>query len=270
MIQEQNVLPGLANRLAERYADRVFIAFPEAAAHFKDKDKLLLCGNPVRPEFFQLNRAKSREELGIPAEDTAIFIFGGSQGAARINEAAIDVIKKLGGGKGYTILFATGPNLYEEVLAGIPPVIAAAEPQSMDGSRVSARDDKGSAIYDDVKIMDYADPIMQYYAASDLIVSRAGALTVSEIAAAGRASILVPSPNVVNNHQYYNAKALGDLGAALLLEESDIADGGLADWICQLSQETGKLGAMGAAAKQAAKPDAVKVIVDELYGIHPA
>jgi UDP-N-acetylglucosamine--N-acetylmuramyl-(pentapeptide) pyrophosphoryl-undecaprenol N-acetylglucosamine transferase len=266
MIQEQNVLPGLANRLAERYADRVFIAFPGAAEHFKEKDKLVVSGNPVRAEFFEADRAKARAELGISAGDTVVFIFGGSQGAARINEAAVRAIAKLGGGKGYTIILATGPQLYETVLSSVIP---GADPGSMDadvipGTNVIPGADPGSM--DDVRIMGYADPIAQYYAASDLIVSRAGALTVSEIAAAGRASILIPSPNVVNNHQYYNAKALGDLGAALLLEESDIAEDGLAAWIEQLAQEPGKLGAMGEAAKKGARPDAVKVIVDELFG----
>ncbi|MDR0874671.1 MAG: undecaprenyldiphospho-muramoylpentapeptide beta-N-acetylglucosaminyltransferase [Clostridiales Family XIII bacterium] len=248
VIQEQNVLPGLANRLAERYADRVFVAFPEAAEHFKEKDKIVVSGNPVRAEFFALDREEARADLGIPEGNTAVFIFGGSQGASRINEAAIDVIKKLGGGKGYTILFATGPQLYDEVLAAL--VIPGADPGSMDS----------------VHVMDYADPISRYYSAADLIVSRAGALTVSEVAAAGRASILIPSPNVVGNHQLYNAKALEDLGAALILDESEIADGGLAEKIEELAGDPGKLRAMGEAAKRGAKPDAVKVIVDELFG----
>ncbi|GHU65405.1 UDP-N-acetylglucosamine--N-acetylmuramyl-(pentapeptide) pyrophosphoryl-undecaprenol N-acetylglucosamine transferase [Clostridia bacterium] len=260
MIQEQNVLPGLANRMAEKYADRVFIGFSEAAAYFKEQKKITVSGNPVRAEFFAFDRAKARGDLGIPAEATVVFIFGGSQGASRINEAAVETIERLGGGKGYTILVATGPQLYDEVLAKTKGL-----------SLCPVNKTEGQAFcLGDVRIMGYADPIAQYYAAADLIVSRAGALTVSEIAAVGRASILIPSPNVVNNHQLYNAMALGDLGAALILGEDEIENGGLAEWIELLVREPGKIKEMGETARTAAKPDAVKVIVDELFGTSPA
>ena len=245
MIQEQNVLPGLANRLAERYADRIFIAFPEAEQHFKEKDKIVVSGNPVRPEFFNTDKSEARASLDIPEKAIVVLIFGGSQGAARINEAAVDTISKLGVNEDYNFVLVTGPQLYNDVFMSL-------DPSTMSGKN-------------NVQIIDYAESIAQYYAAADLIVSRAGALTVSEIASSGRASILIPSPNVVNNHQYYNAKALEDLGAALILNEDEITNGGLAEKIESLAHEPGKLAGMGEQAREFARPDAVKVIVDELY-----
>lgn len=245
MIQEQNVLPGLANRLAERYADRVFIAFPEAKEHFKEKDKLVISGNPVRAEFFEADKAKARESLGLKDDASVILIFGGSQGAAKINEAAIETIVKLGNESDYSFILVTGPQLYEDATQTLK--------------------EKGISVNNNVRVMDYAESISQYYAAADLIVSRAGALTVSEIAASGRASILIPSPNVVNNHQLYNAKALGELGAALILDEDEIADGGLAQKIEQIKNEPGRFEMMGKQAQNFSRPDAAKVIVDELY-----
>jgi UDP-N-acetylglucosamine--N-acetylmuramyl-(pentapeptide) pyrophosphoryl-undecaprenol N-acetylglucosamine transferase len=114
--------------------------------------------------------------------------------------------------------------------------------------------------------MEYADAIWELYAAADLIVSRAGALTVSEIAMSGRASILVPSPNVTNNHQYYNAKVLADAGAALLMAETEIGGGRLAEEIRRLSADPVLVAGMGEAASGCAKPEATKVIVDAIFG----
>ena len=245
-IQEQNVLPGLANRLAERYADKVFIAFPEAEEHFKERDKLVVTGNPIRAEVFKTDKTKSRSALGIPESATVVLIFGGSQGATRINEVAVETMKKLDGENKYCFILITGSQLYDETQ------------KFMKKSGVSENNN--------VRILDYVESIAQYYAAADIIVSRAGASTISEIATVGRASILVPSPNVVNNHQYYNAKALGDLGAALILNEDEIADGGLAEKIEKITNESGMLDKMGAAAKKFSRPDAAKVIVDELFG----
>ena len=246
MIQEQNVLPGLANRLAERYADRIFIAFPESAEHFKEKDKLVVTGNPVRPEVFQGNKTEARTKFGIPESDMVVLIFGGSQGATRINEVAVETMKKLGRENNYCLILITGPQLYDETK------------RFMTDLNVSESNN--------ARILDYIESIAEYYAAADLIVSRAGALSISEIAAAGRAAILIPSPNVVNNHQYYNAKAMADLGAAVILNENEVIDGGLARKIEELFSEPDKLDEMGDVARGFIRPDAAKVIVDELYG----
>ena len=121
-------------------------------------------------------------------------------------------------------------------------------------------------------VMEYSDKIWELYAAADLIVSRAGALTVTEIAQSGRASILIPSPNVTGNHQYYNAKVLADAGAAVLITEEELLRTDqnkplvLTREIKRLAKDSGIVAKMGEAAAGFARPDATKVIVDEIFG----
>jgi UDP-N-acetylglucosamine--N-acetylmuramyl-(pentapeptide) pyrophosphoryl-undecaprenol N-acetylglucosamine transferase len=115
-----------------------------------------------------------------------------------------------------------------------------------------------------VRLMDYTEAIHEYYAAADLIVARGGALTVSEIAAVGRASILIPSPNVTGNQQYYNAKTLSDHGAALIMEEKDLSPTSLADELLKLKANKQALNAMSAAAAQKGRPGATDAIYDAI------
>ena len=245
-IHEQNVIPGIANKLAERYANKVFVAFEGSKEHFKDKRKIIVTGNPVRKSFFLAERMEYREKLGLKESDTAILIFGGSQGAQAINKAAIETIKKIGDRDGLHIFFITGKKAYWDIkseMALIDPVKTK-----------------------NVRLMDYTTTMNEYFAAVDLIVSRSGALTISEIAISGKASILIPSPNVTGNHQYYNAKILDDAGAAVLMNEEEIADGGLAGQIDLLISDKDKIKQMGEAAKTMGKRDSVEVIFNEIYG----
>ena len=243
LIQEQNVIPGMANRLAERYADKVFVGFDDSVKYFKNQGKIVVSGNPVRPGFAEAaaKRPDYRDKYGIPEGALCILFFGGSQGAEAINEAAIDTAERLSGY--YYSILITGRDYFSEVK-----------------NRYVQRGPAGLCI------MDYSDAIHELYAAADLIVSRAGALTVTDITLSGKASILIPSPNVTDNHQYYNAKTLADRSAAIILQEDQIGDGKLAKEIIQIAANPDLLEAMAAAAKGSAKPDALKVIVDEIFG----
>jgi UDP-N-acetylglucosamine--N-acetylmuramyl-(pentapeptide) pyrophosphoryl-undecaprenol N-acetylglucosamine transferase len=243
-IQEQNVIPGLANKMAEKYADKVFLAFEASAGHFRGKGKLLITGNPIRDAFLTAGQADCRAKLGIADGDTALLIFGGSQGADAINKAAMDVALRFGGREGFHIFFLTGKDLYRQTCEGL--------------ARLFAERPAG------VHVMGYTDTIHEYFAAADLIVARSGALTVSEIAVSGKASVLIPSPNVTNNHQYFNAKVLADAGAAIILNEADAA--GLSDVIEELTADRARLSEMGENARKVARPDAADVIIDEIYG----
>ena len=248
MIQEQNVIPGMANRLAERYADKVFVGFPDAAGHFRDRGKVVVSGNPVRAAFSEAaaRRGELREKYGVPEGACCVLIFGGSQGADAINDAALDAAGILLPQGRVHIVWITGRQLYGRIMERLGQEF----PEIPEG----------------MTVMDYSDEIYELFAASDLIVSRAGALTVSEIAHSGRASILVPSPNVTNNHQYYNAKPPADAGAAVLMPEEDTRGGGLAAEIGRLAADPGALDEMGRRAGAMARPDAAKVIVDEIFG----
>jgi len=253
-LMEQNVMPGTANLIAEKYADRVFVAFEETARHFKKPEKVIVSGNPVRSAFMESTegREKFQEKYGVPKGAMCVLLFGGSQGAEAMNSAGIRLIESLGGidslngHKKYYVILIAGRQMYPAVKAKLEAGAA--------------------ADYIGYKLIDYSEEIYELYAAADLIISRAGALTVTEIAHSGKASILIPSPNVTKNHQYYNAKALEDAGAAKILTEEKMIEGGLTDAVMELAADRDKLYEMGEKAAATAKTEAAKVIVNELFG----
>jgi UDP-N-acetylglucosamine--N-acetylmuramyl-(pentapeptide) pyrophosphoryl-undecaprenol N-acetylglucosamine transferase len=236
------VIPGVANRLAERYADKVFAAFEESRAYFKHPEKLVVTGNPVRRQFLTAGVMHYRNRLGVAPKDMALLIFGGSLGATKINEVAADALVALKDRGDLTVFFITGRRMYAEILKKLDAAGVTANPK--------------------VRVIEYADRIHEYYAAADLIISRAGALTVSEIAVCGKASLLIPSPNVTNNHQYYNAKTLADRKAAIIMDEADLTAESLKDEILKLSANKELLNRMGEAAARQGRLDAADVIVD--------
>jgi len=248
ILMEQNVIPGMANKIAEIYADRIFVAFDDTAGYFKEPDKVVVCGNPVRAAFAEaaLQRGELRKKYGVPEGAFCVLVFGGSQGADAMNDAGVSLIENLAGREGFFVILITGRQLYGPVLERL-----AAGPAADTGG---------------YKALDYSDAIYELYAAADLIVSRAGALTVTETAHSAKASILVPSPNVTNNHQYFNAKVLADAGAAALLTEQQMNEGGLTDVIAELAADKDRLHEMGRKAAEAAKQDAAAVIVNEIFG----
>ncbi|MDR1293015.1 MAG: undecaprenyldiphospho-muramoylpentapeptide beta-N-acetylglucosaminyltransferase [Clostridiales Family XIII bacterium] len=241
-IHEQNVLPGVANKMAAKYADEIFVAFEESRAYFKKRDNIKVTGNPVRRGFITAGAVNYREKLGVDGKSMAVLFFGGSQGAERINEIVSDMLIGVDQLRDMDIFFITGRRAYYDVSRKLT------EAGVMEGGRI--------------RLIDYTEAIHEYYAAADLIMSRSGALTVSEIAAVGRASILVPSPNVTNNHQYYNAKTLSDHGAAIIMEERALSPLTLADELLKLKANKQALNAMSKAALGQGKPGAT----DAMYG----
>jgi UDP-N-acetylglucosamine--N-acetylmuramyl-(pentapeptide) pyrophosphoryl-undecaprenol N-acetylglucosamine transferase len=242
-VHEQNVIPGMSNRLAARYADEVFLAFPQSRAHFrggKGSAEFTVTGNPVRRAFLMAGAMNYREKLGVQPGETALLIFGGSQGAERINEVVSDFLIDQKDSGSMKVFFLTGRSQYYEIL------------NRLDSAGVTA-DGR-------VRVIDYTEAIHEYYAAADLIIARSGALTVSEIAACGRASILIPSPNVTNNHQYHNAKVLADAGAALLMEEKDLSVETLTGVILKLAANKPQINHMAECAAKTAHTDASEVI----------
>jgi len=247
-LMEQNVIPGMANKIAEKYADMVFVAFEGTVKYFKKPRKVIVSGNPVRTAFKEAaaRRNELRKKYGVPEAALCVLVFGGSQGADAINDAGVEMIEKLSGQEGYYIILITGRQLHGTIL------------ERLAGKNLS--ETRGYIVFD------YSDAIYELYAAADLIVARAGALTVTEIAQSGKASILVPSPNVTNNHQYYNAKVMADAEAAVLLPEENMNEGVLAAVVTELMSGQDKLAEMGRNAAGLARHDAAGVIVDEILG----
>ncbi len=223
-IHEQNAFPGLANRLLSKYVKGILLGFEDAREVFDYKEKQTYVGNPVRSCFYEADRSAARKRLGIPEEDFVVFSFGGSQGALTINEIAYEYLKKVNGKKGNTLIFGTGSQYFDDV-----------------NQKVS---NDGIELADNVRIMSYITDMENYIAAADLIIARAGALSIAEITVSGRASVLVPLPTARDNHQYYNAKAIADRGGAILAEESTLDIPELLGMIEQLSADIEKLKSM--------------------------
>lgn len=198
LIQEQNSFPGLTNRMLAKKASKICVAY-EGMDRYFEKSKIILTGNPVRQDVVHLEGkyGQAMKFFGLSADHPVLLVTGGSLGARTINES-ISANLELMAGHGIQIVWQTGTGYYQEAL-----------------KQVERLKVKGVCVYEFIDRMDFA------YAAADLIVSRAGAIAVSEICAVQKPAILIPSPNVAEDHQTKNAKALADNQAALLLKDSE-------------------------------------------------
>ena len=239
-IHEQNAFPGLTNKLLSKGVDEVFLAFDEAMPYFKSAKSIITVGNPVRHAFKEMTREEARNILGIPQDTFVVLSFGGSLGAERINEEMKLAVKVLSKRKRCKFYFVTGSRFYEDIT------------------------NEADCNTNNVKYMQYIDDMPAYLAACDIAVTRSGALTVSEIAACGRASIMIPSPNVTHNHQYFNAKVLSDCGASILIEESNLKEGDIATIIDTLIDDRERMSEMEAAAEKKGRIDAAGIICDHI------
>ena len=228
----------------ERYCRKVFLGFKEASAYFKEPEKHVVVGNPVRSAFFGAERRQARENLGIGQDDFVIFSFGGSQGAGRINEVVCELMKEMNGRAGETLIFGTGSRFYDDI--------------------VTKARSAGITEDSNIRIRSYIDDMPDCLAAADLVISRSGALSVAETCVVGRASILIPSPNVTGNHQYFNAKSVADQGGAVLMEEKELTAERLIQTVRELRADPKRLEAMGRAAFGAVPHDAAERVYSEI------
>lgn len=241
---EQNAFPGVTNKILEKYVDKVFLGFPEAQQYFKHREKHVMAGNPVRKAFFDADMQRSRNALGFAQDDFVLLVFGGSQGAGRINKAMLSVIETLNGIQNVQICMATGKFYYEAILGELK--------------------EKGVELKDNIHILEYIDNMDQYLSAADLVVSRSGALTVAEVTVCGKAAIFIPSPMVTGNHQFYNAKAVADHHGAIIIEEKDLEVEALISQILKFKNDKTMTAEMAAKSKGCAPVDAVEIICNNL------
>ena len=199
-LHEQNGYPGVSNRTMARFAKAVFLGFDAAAKYFPDSATLVSSGNPVRKEFYGRDRAADRKALGIPEDDMVIMVFGGSQGAETTNAVGERLAEKYAGKEGYTLIWGTGSAYYDQM-----------------GTDIDA---KGIAA-DNIRVMPYISDMPAMLSACDVSICRSGALSVAETTMAGRCAIFIPSPNVTEDHQYHNARAVADKGGAFIVTEDE-------------------------------------------------
>ena len=244
-LHEQNAFPGVTNKLLAKGAEKVFISFQEAANHFKGVQHMVAVGNPIRKDFFTGSKEEYREKLGIPQDAFVVLCFGGSRGAYAINTAMTAAVDSLKDVPGLKLCFVTGRYYYDSI-----------------AEELQRKDVAGAG--GNVQLFPYVNNMHEYLLASDLVISRSGALTVSEITACGKASVLIPSPNVTGNHQFFNAKVVSDRGGAVLLEEKDLTPESLVQAILSVKDSSEKKASMEAAARTVGTADAAKRIVDSL------
>ena len=239
-LQEQNAIPGLTNRLLEGEVEKVFLGFREASTGFRHPEKHVVSGNPVRSAFFNCDMQRCRDLLHLDKEDFIILAFGGSQGAGRINKAMIHVVEQFNGMPGVTVIFVPGKYYYLPVLTELM--------------------EKGIILHENIQILEYINDMNHYLPAADLVISRSGALTVSEIAVCGKPAILIPSPIVTGDHQLFNANVLGKSGGAIVIEEKNLTDEDLLNHIQNLRENPSVLKEMGLKSKANAPKDATEII----------
>ncbi len=245
VLQEQNAVPGVTNRVLSRFASLVAVAYEESRPWFPPKARLVVTGNPVRPEVIRADRAQARRELGIPDGCHFVLVFMGSRGSATVNAAVADILPALARRPGVMVLFATGTAHFERVMGRLA----------------------GADLGPMVRVVPYLYDVVPPLAAADLVVARAGAITLAEVTARGLPSILIPSPYVTHNHQERNARVLEARGAAWVIKERDLSPGRLLDAITGLLADPEALARMGARSRELGRPEAVDAIVDGILAL---
>lgn len=243
VIHEQNTLPGLTNRMLGKIVDRVAVSYQESIKFFP-AEKTRLTGNPVREEITEGDRSRGYALFSLQHDRFTIFVFGGSRGASHINHAV------------------------GEALAYLAPVRDKIQFLHQTGDRESgpmkevyhAREFRGT-------VLPFAYEMADAYAVADLIISRAGATTLAELTACGKAAILVPYPHAAGNHQEMNARKLWDIGAAQMLLDRDLNGKTLADMIMHLLQDPEAIGEMERTSKSVGSTDATWKIAGLITGL---
>ncbi|TDT91645.1 UDP-N-acetylglucosamine-N-acetylmuramylpentapeptide N-acetylglucosamine transferase [Pseudodesulfovibrio indicus] len=236
-VHEQNSVPGVTNKALGKLVNRIFLSFPDRMGVFP-AHKTVLTGNPVRLDIVQAaDRRRGRPQ------GKRVLVLGGSQGAKPINDAFIEAL----------------PALME---AGVTLVHQAGR---ADFSRVRTAYEAADA--DPAQVRDFIEDMATEYALCDLAVCRSGASTVFEVAAAGVPALFVPFPQAAHDHQTMNAQAMSDIGAAILLPQSELTGARLADAVTRLLADRGRLDGMEAAARSFARKDAAADIVAGLEGL---
>lgn len=237
-IHEQNSYPGLTNRLLARIVDRTFISFEACEPFLKTKNKVLT-GNPIREELIRENENRPENK-----ETFSVLVVGGSQGARAINEVFVETLAQLKtAGKRIRVIHQTGQTDYERVQA-----------------EYAKRGLSG-------KVAPFIEEMAKAYRFSDMVVGRAGATTIFELAALGKPSVLIPYPFAANQHQKTNANALVEIGGAEIIHQKDLNGESLGRVLMKYMDDRAALEKMGEKARRIYRPNAAKKIVDQLEAL---
>lgn len=245
-VHESNAVPGLTTKTLSKVVDAVMVGFEESRSHYDAPSKVVVTGTPVREDFFRCNRKEAREKLGFTDDRPLVVSVWGSLGAKVMNEQITDcIVRECWAGAPWRHIHGAGRN-YEQVLAGL-------KEQGID-----------LAQHPGVEVRQYIYDMPLVMAAADLVLCRAGASTIAELTAIARPAVLVPSPNVVADHQTKNARVLANAGGAVLLPESESSGEKLYDLVHQLLADPDRREKMSRALREMGSPDAAEKIYQTL------
>jgi UDP-N-acetylglucosamine--N-acetylmuramyl-(pentapeptide) pyrophosphoryl-undecaprenol N-acetylglucosamine transferase len=252
VLHESNALPGLAVRKLKSRADLVLVNFSETLERLGlseggSRPQAARVGNPIMPGFCQISREEARARLGLSPTDLYVLAFGGSLGAENLNDATVKLASALTESPRVRLTLAAGKRDYPRVRADWAASPAGNCPR--------------------MELLEYIYDMPDRMAAADLVISRAGAMSISELALTGKASVLIPSPNVAENHQFKNAMALVKEGAGICVEESTLPDGALTKTVTDLLESPQRREDMGQRILGFACPDANERIYERLMGL---
>ena len=248
MMHDCDAMPGLVTRKLSRKAKYVTLAFEKAKKYIPNK-RTIVTGNPIREQFKTLTKDSAREELNLDKSKLTLAIMGGSQGAKSINSAAVELLKEFSQELGLQVIFQTGKKNYEEIIEYLKQIYPAWEQDN------------------NLIVRPYFDNMIYVLKAADIVISRAGSLSISEICASNVAPILVPYPHAAADHQRKNAKFLLENGACIYLEDAELEPNSLRNTIVELINNPVKISYLKQNSSYLAKPDATKEIADLIRSI---
>lgn len=247
VIHESNATPGLVTKLLAPKCTRVLLNLNGSEKEFKNKNNIKIVGNPVREDFLIYDKASARKKLGISQNEFLISSFGGSGGSEKINNSIIALMNSHSSkSKKIRHIHSCGIKYYEKIKKDYPNLVS----------------EKNGCI-----IKPYIYDMSSVILASDIVITRCGAMTLTEISTAGCAAILIPSPNVTNNHQYKNAKLFSDSGAAIMIEESELNDRTLLDTVRRLETDSVLREKLSIKIKKLCVKNSKELIVEEILSL---
>ena len=248
-VHESNVVPGLTTEMLEPFAGRILVGFEACRQHYRHPDKVVVTGTPVRQDFFARTKAEAKAKLGVDDGRPLIVSFWGSLGASTMNARMADFLSLEAKNEPFHHIHGAGK-------AGYPKLLAALGEKGID-----------LASHPALQVREYIYDMALVMRAADLVISRAGASTISELTALGVPALMVPSPNVTNDHQMKNARALESAGAAALLPERDATPQALFQTCCGILHDPARQAKMAESMAALGVPDAAERILDTVRAL---
>ena len=249
VVHEQNSFPGVTNKILAKMVTRVLTSFEDSHQRFPEgtREKLVLTGNPVRKEILVARKSAARRTLGITEDKKMVLCYGGSGGSRKINDAMKLVVRNMVKDD-VAFIFATGKPYFEKFMNSI--------------------EDLNLKPYQ--KVVPYLEDMANALAASDLVIGSAGAISLAEITALGKPSIIIPKAYTAENHQEYNAKSIENQGAGVAILEKNLTPESLNEAVTKLLGNKEELLEMANRSKEIGKPEAIDLIYNEIIKIYEA